>query len=292
MAGKEHPMTTLREMIDRPGLTVAPLVLDPLSARLAEAAGFSALYLGGGALGYLKTVTEANLNLTEMAQLGMEIGSVSRLPLVLDGACGWGEPMHQHRTIAMTEAAGFAGIEIEDQIIPKRAHHHVGIEHLIPAELMVAKIAEAAAARRNPDFVIIGRTNAGRHDLDEALRRGEAMRKAGADMLLLFTAGSEHMRRAGERLGPPLMHLMRPGTGFAEQGMSTDDMVGLGYRLLVDSLSPVIVTHDALEACYARIKTGRGDPDKGLPRLDAIHASIGLDKLLDVERRTVEGRET
>ena len=156
---------------------MAPLVFNPVSGKLAEAAGFRALYLGGGAMGYVKCVTEANLSLTEMVQAGLDIRAVCPLPLILDSACGWGDPMHQHRTVAMSEAAGFCAIEIEDQILPKRAHHHVGVEHIVSQELMVAKVAEAVAARRDPDFVIIARTNAARmHGLDEALRRGEAYR--------------------------------------------------------------------------------------------------------------------
>ncbi len=91
--------------------------------------------------------------------------------------------MHIRRTIALTEAAGFAAIEIEDQLTPKRAHHHIGIEHIIPIEMMVAKIEEALAARISPDFLIIARTNAASAaGLDEKLRRGEAYRRAGADM--------------------------------------------------------------------------------------------------------------
>src|SRR5271165_3861695 len=150
----------LREILDRQTPTVVPLALDPISARWAEAAGFEALYLGGGTMGYAKTATEANLSLTQMVQAGIEIGAVSRLPVILDGTSGWGDPMHIHHTMAMAEAAGFAAIEIEDQLVPRRAHHHIGIEHLIPAELMVQKIQEAVAARQDPDFVIIARTNA------------------------------------------------------------------------------------------------------------------------------------
>ena len=177
----------LRELIARDLPPVVPLVLDPISAKLAQGAGFEALYLGGGTLGYVKTCTEANLTLTQLAQTGLEIRAACDLPLILDGACGWGDPMHLHHTIAMSEAAGFAAIEIEDQLLPKRAHHHIGIEHLIPMDLMVHKIREAVAARRDPDFVIIGRTNACRTDgLDEALRRAEAYRRAGADMLLVL----------------------------------------------------------------------------------------------------------
>jgi len=113
-------MASLREMISGSSLVEAPVVFNPLCAKLAEAAGFPALYLGGGGLGYIQCVTEANLTLTEMVRIGIDIRTVSRLPLILDGACGWGDPMHLRRTINMVEAAGFAGIEIEDQLMPKR----------------------------------------------------------------------------------------------------------------------------------------------------------------------------
>src|SRR2546428_8450331 len=120
-----------------------------------------------------------------MCQAAIDIHAVSSLPLILDGACGYGDPMHMHRTIGMCEAAGFAAIEIEDQLVPKRAHHHIGIEHMIPMELMAAKVKEAAAARRRPGFLIVARTNAMRAStMEDALRCGEAYRKAGADVVL------------------------------------------------------------------------------------------------------------
>jgi len=149
---------SIRALLRGPLPVTAPLVLNPLMARMVEAAGFPAGYLGGGSTGYQKVALEANLNLTEMCQAALDIGAVSSLPLILDGACGYGDPMHMRRTIGMSEAAGFAGIEIEDQLVPKRAHHHVGIEHMIPAELMAAKVEAAVGARRSPDFLIIART--------------------------------------------------------------------------------------------------------------------------------------
>ena len=104
---------SLRALMQGPLPVTAPLVLNPLMARMVEAAGFPAGYLGGGATGYQKVALEANLNLTEMCQAALEIRAVSSLPLILDGACGYGDPMHMHRTIGMVEAAGFAAIEIE-----------------------------------------------------------------------------------------------------------------------------------------------------------------------------------
>src|SRR4030095_6397873 len=125
-----------RALMQGPLPVTAPLVLNPLMARMVEAAGFPAGYLGGGATGYQKVSLEANLNLTEMCQAALDIGAVSSLPLILDGACGYGDPMHMHRTIGMSEAAGFAGIEIEDQLVSKWAPPHAGLEHQIPARLM------------------------------------------------------------------------------------------------------------------------------------------------------------
>jgi len=220
----------LTTLMQGPLPVTAPLVLNPLMARMVEAAGFGAGYLGGGATGYQKVALEANLNLTEMCQAAIDIHAVSSLPLILDGACGYGDPMHMHRTIGMCEAAGFAAIEIEDQLVPKRAHHHIGIEHMIPMELMAAKVKEAAAARRRPGFLIVARTNAMRAStMDDALRRGEAYRKAGADVLLLSMAHKpEQLRAIADRLGGPLMYLTSRG-GLAGLGMTLRDLGGLGY---------------------------------------------------------------
>jgi 2-methylisocitrate lyase-like PEP mutase family enzyme len=270
----------------------APLVLNPLMARMAEAAGFSAGYLGGGATGYQKVALEANLNLTEMCQAALDIGAVSSLPLILDGACGYGDPMHMHRTIGMAEAAGFAAIEIEDQLVPKRAHHHVGIEHMIPMELMVAKVKEAVAARRRSDFLVIGRTNAVRAGtMDDALRRGEAYRRAGADVVLLSMAHTpEQLRLIGERLGGPLMYLTGRG-GLAGLGMSLKDLGALGYKVVADPSTPLWAAYAAWKKIYAELAAdfgARGPTSDWSAVEHEVLEVIGIEKLLAVERATVE----
>lgn len=285
-------MNAFRKLIAGSEPVVAPLVINPISARLAAAAGFQALYLGGGAMGYVKCGTEANLSLTEMCQAGVEIRAACPLPLILDGACGWGDPMHVRRTIQMSEAAGFAAIEIEDQLMPKRAHHHIGIEHLIPIELMVAKVKEAVAARRDPDFVVIARTNACRQTgLDDALRRGEAMRKAGADMLFVLQKKPEEVRAIAEKLGGPLMFMGLGGMTPASLGMSNADLGRLGYKLMVDAVTPLLAVHRALRQAYAAMAKGEPDPLVGADRhaeQEEIHRTIDLESMLAIERRTVE----
>src|SRR5689334_14320052 len=150
----------LKDLVAGNELIVAPVALNPIMARLAEDAGFKALYLSGGSLGWLKCVTEANLTLPELAEVALDMRAACKLPIVLDAGGGWGDPVHVHRTIALTQAAGFAAIEIEDQLLPRRVEHHVGIDHLVPTDFMLKKIEAALAARSDPDLLIIARTNA------------------------------------------------------------------------------------------------------------------------------------
>src|SRR3954464_9068491 len=143
---------SFKELLNGKELIVAPVALNPIMARMAEEAGFKALYLSGGSLGWLKCVTEANLTLPEMVDVAIDMRTVCKLPIVLDAGGGWGDPVHVHRTVAMAEAAAIGAIEIEDQLLPRRVEHHIGIDHLIPLELMLEKIKEALAARTDPNL--------------------------------------------------------------------------------------------------------------------------------------------
>src|SRR4029077_5454737 len=181
-----------------------------------------------GSRGWYKCGTEANITLPEMAQIAVDMRAACPLPIILDAGGGWGDPMHVTRTIALTEAAGFAAIEIEDQLLPRRVEHHVGIEHLVPTEFMVEKVKAALAARSNGDLIIVARTNARRvYGLREVLRRGEAFKNAGADMLFMYTRDAEEMRIIGERLPPPLM-TFAPPDGIATVAVSQSYMFRLG----------------------------------------------------------------
>jgi methylisocitrate lyase len=280
----------LRCLMSRPVPALAPLALDPLSALQAEAAGFEALYLGGGTLGYVKTCTEAHLSLTQICQALLEIRAASTLPVILDGQCGWGDAMHVHHTIRMVEAAGAAAIEIEDQLMPKRVHHHIGTEHLIPLEHMVEKIKVAVAARRDPDFVIIARTNACRSEgLDEALRRAEAYRAAGADLLLLLPKSPEEARTIGERFEGPLFYMML--RGMESMSMTLSELGNLGYRLATDGTTSFYARHKAQRQSYEALARGELDPIYGATQgaeTEDVHRLLCLPALLDIESRTVE----
>jgi methylisocitrate lyase len=286
-----EPPITIRDVLTGKTALLAPAVFNPLSAKLAEQAGFEVLYLGGGLVGYVKTVLEANLGLTEMVQAGVEIRAACKLPLILDGTCGWGDPMHVGFSVRAAEAAGFCAIEIEDQLLPKRAHHHVGIEHMIPQELMVGKVREAVRARRDREFVIIARTNGVRaSNMDDALRRATAYREAGADVIYISPRTLEEMRFVGERLGPPLMFSL-PGDGPEDLGVSLDELGALGYRLL-SVTTPALWFHRAMQQGYRALAAGKPVPAlAGTSRKaeqDALHDTLGLDALLALEKATVE----
>lgn len=237
-------------------------------------------------LGYQKGFLDA-----EMTETGAEIAAVTDLPLILDAACGWGDAMHMHRTIALAGAAGFAAIELEDQVYPKRAGHHVGHDGLVPVALMAAKVRAAAAVRRDPEFVIIARTNARGPDLDDALARAAAYRRAGADVLLVspsLTNPAERLHTIGARLGPPLMLLAPPG-GLATVDASLDELAQWGYRIVVDAMSIHLLLFETLQTAYARLaEPGFAIHGRELAAwtatLDALHDTIDLQALLATEQ--------
>jgi 2-methylisocitrate lyase-like PEP mutase family enzyme len=284
----------LRDLIGGDELIVAPVALNPIMARLAEAAGFKAIYLSGGSLGWYKGVTEANITLPEMAQVAVDMRTVCKLPIVLDAGGGWGDPVHMHRTIALTEAAGFAAIELEDQLLPRHFEHHVGRENLVTLDLVVKKIEEAVAARTDPNLIIIGRTNARRlHGMDEALRRAEALKKAGADMLFIHARDPEEMRIIGERLPAPLM-CFAPPDGFAEYPIKPRDLARLGYRLAASSGSAFAAMHKAVKQSYESLAKDMLDPFMGRGGVERemkeAHKTCDLDRYLAIEQRTKKGK--
>ena len=287
-------MQTLRELISGSDLIVAPLVLNPMMARMARSAGFKAGYLSGGSLGWYKCVTEANITLPEMAAVCMDIRAASDLPMVLDAGGGWGDPVHMHRTIALAQAAGFAAIEIEDQVMPRRVEHHLGIEHLIPLPLMLDRIAEARAARTDPNLMIIARTNAVRAPgmgIEEAIRRGEAFHKAGADMLFVWSHNADDLRRMGERLPAPLM-LFLPRDGVKNFGLSMADLVKLGYRLGASPGNALAAMIKAVRQSYESLARGETDPFLGAggaqQEMKEAQSISELDRLVEIERRTMK----
>ena len=207
MLAKAEGPARLRELLARGGLIVAPGVFDGLSARIAEAAGFDALYVSGGAIARSMGYPDIGLvTQTEMVKRIEEIRAVTRLPLIVDADTGYGNAINVIRTVRAYERAGAAALHIEDQVEPKRCGHYEGKE-VVPAWEMVQKVEAAVAARENPDFVIIARTDARAVlGLEEAIRRAQLYARAGADVIFVEAPQSEEeMQRIAREVPAPLL---------------------------------------------------------------------------------------
>lgn len=172
-------------------ITAAPGVHDPLTARIAEQAGHGALYLGGNAMALGLGKGQPFITLTETAQITARVTATSGLPVLVDAGAGFGEPAHLHIAVREIEAAGAAGLHIDDQPYPKRAAYHRGQGSLIAPGAMATRLRTAVAARRNARFAIVARTDALRvsKSADETLSRCAAYVEAGADALMVLDLG-------------------------------------------------------------------------------------------------------
>ena len=265
---------------------LAPVALDPLSARLVESLGFEAAYLSGGGFGFQLSVSEALLTITEVAGLTRQITARSDVPLIVDGGVGFGDPLHTWRAVREIEAAGAAAIEIEDQVSPKRAHHHKGVEHLVPMEMMVDKVREAVDARRDEDFIIIARTGAVRNEsFDRALERCAAYREAGADVLMLFSSDEAQIAEAGRVLGGPLS-MMAPA-----DRLDRVTLAGHGFNVLIDPFTGQVAAYGAMRDAYRSIASS-GASGREVDELMSLYREVqgmaGMDDLYAIEERSTE----
>ncbi len=275
-----------RRRIARPAdeIMTAPLALDALSAALARQVGFGAVYVGGGGLGYARGVSEALLTTTEVAEVTRAIAECVDVDVVVDATNGFGDAVHTARTVRLLEQAGATAVEIEDQLAPKRAHHHKGHDHMIPLEEMVGKIGAAVEARTDPDLVVIVRTNALTHDgLDDALARVAAYEAAGADMLLVLPRDAAELAAVGAATTQPLVT-------FTPSGIAEENLRAAGVTLLCDPFSATLLTVRALREGYRTLREGGeivapGDVRAALHEVGEI---IGIERLYDIEARTTE----
>lgn len=221
----------LHSLLGQGGLITAPGVYDGLSARIAEAAGFDALYISGGAIsrsmGYpdLGLVTQ-----TEMLKRLEEIRAVTRLPLIMDADTGYGNAINVLRTVRAYERAGAAAIHIEDQVEPKRCGHYEGKE-IIEAHEMCQKIRAAGAAR--DQLLIIARTDARAvSGLEAAIERGQAYARAGADLIFVEAPQSlQEIERIAQAVRAPL--LINMFWGGKTPLVPPARLAALGYRIMI-----------------------------------------------------------
>jgi 2-methylisocitrate lyase-like PEP mutase family enzyme len=223
----------LRQRSTHGDILIAPGVFDGLSARLAEDAGFDAVYASGGAIARSAGLPDLGLvSLTEMLDRISQIVQAVRVPVIADADTGYGNALNVRRTVRLYERAGVAALHLEDQVTPKRCGHYEGQE-LVSIEEMVGKVRAAVEARSDADLVIIARTDArAAAGLEEALRRARAYAEAGADMLFVEAPRSvDEVRAIAQALPLPLVYnLTYSGKSPV---LSPADLAALGYRLVI-----------------------------------------------------------
>src|SRR6185295_1625360 len=289
---KQRTATTLRSMLDGPGIVVLPGAYDALSARLAERAGFAAMFTTGfgfsaAALGQPDF---GLLTMSETIERVRHIVDAVSVPVVADMDTGYGNPLNTRRTVRECVTAGAAGLILEDQQWPKKCGHFEG-KKVIPAEDHVAKLRAAVDARGDDDLVIVARTDARAPlGLDEAIRRGRLYRDAGADVIFVEAPQSIDELRAVNAAIPDAPLFANMVEGGKTPLLSSAELQGLGYKMVVYPLSALFAATKAIEAVYAELfatKTTAGLADRlagfhefgalvGVPELRALEESYGV----------------
>ncbi|MEA2649763.1 MAG: 2,3-dimethylmalate lyase [Candidatus Binataceae bacterium] len=199
----------LRKLLDRPEMLLAPFVYDGLQAKIAERTGFAAVYMTGFGTAAARGYPDLGLlTMTEMVQNVRAISHAVNLPVICDADTGYGNAVNVWRTVREYEDAGAAALHIEDQVFPKRCGFLSG-KQVIAMEEMVPKVRAACDARRDPNFVIIARTDAlAVNGWEDVARRARTYRAAGAD--LIFVDGIrtlDDLKRYATKLGDlPLLY--------------------------------------------------------------------------------------
>lgn len=236
----------LRALLAENDIVRAPGVYDGITAKLVEQAGFPAVYMTGAgtsmSLGYpdFGLVTQ-----TEMVANAGVIARTVAVPVIADADTGYGNELNVTRTVNEYERAGVAAIHIEDQVMPKRCGHLDGKE-IIPLGEYVAKIRAAAAARMDPDFVIIARTDANAvTGFEDAIARANAALENGADVAFVEAARTmEELKAIPERVkGPCLLNIV---VGGKTPDLDLGDAYRMGYKI---AIMPSLLTAAIMETC-------------------------------------------
>src|SRR5262245_9262400 len=255
------PPPRLRELLARPGVIRSLGAHDVFTARLIEAGGLETVFLGGfGTSASLLGQPDIGLiTMTEMADAVRRMALGVRIPVVADGDTGHGDLHNVVRTVREFEQAGAAGILLEDQVTPKRCGHFGG-KQLISTEEHVLKLKAALEARRNPDFVIIARTDARAVEgIDGAIARAQRYAEAGVDVCFIEapTSVAELERIPREVPRPLLVNML---TGGVTPILPVEELGRMGYKIVVCPIESLLVTAVAMRRLIdALVKTGRVD---------------------------------
>ena len=289
---------TLRRLLNEDGFIHIPVAYDALGGRLVQDTGFNAVYNGGFVTGGSRCASEPLLTMDEQVRVAGDVANAVMIPTVADGGAGFGEPLHTMRTVREFIRAGVAGIHIEDQLYPKRAHYHKYVAHAVPRGEFIDKIRFACRARDelDRDFVIIARSDTCRFEgPEEAIARINLAADAGADMGMFFPRDRAEMERGPKEAKIPLVYVISRGNRDGRPLPTTRELAAMGYKAAIDALTYLLVSfHFAKKALAEIARTGDYTGMTHQENVDArqqIEDLVGLEAFYAIEEATVEERK-
>ena len=283
--------TDLRRKLTGGRFVLAPGVYDMISALIADAAGFDALYVTGYGISasHLGLPDAGLASYTDMLARVTQIAKGTRTPVIADADTGYGGLLNVRHTVQGYEDAGVSAIQIEDQEFPKKCGHTDG-RRVIPMEDMVDKIRVAIDARTSNDFLVIARTDSRTSlGLDEALDRAEAYAAAGADLIFVESPESaEELRMIAERIDAPLVANMV--NGGRTPVLPAEELKSIGYALAIHPGLGFLSAGEALRRGYAELKAKGTVTDQPLHDFDAFCRTMGFEDVWDFDRRWSQDR--
>ena len=276
----------LRELLRQPGIIRAPGAYDAWSAKLVEMAGFPAVYLTGyGVSASLLGKPDIGLvTMTEIVTQAKNMAAAVAVPLIADADNGYGGVLNVVRAVQEFERAGCAGIQLEDQVFPKRCGHMEG-KQLITKDEMAAKIRAAVYARSNKDTVIVARTDARAvNGFDDAVTRARAYGDAGADVIFFEAPETvEEMKNITRLIKTPLLaNMVEKGKTPFLTGKELEDM---GYKIVIYPASTLYAATRALTDMLVALKSDDTTSTySGMVGFAEFNDLIGLQKYRDLEK--------
>ncbi len=224
----------LRKLVEARRGVLVPGAFNALSARVIEDLGFEAIYVTGAGVTnmWFGLPDQAFMGLHEIAEHTARIRDAVELPLIVDADTGFGNALNVRHAVRMLERAGADAIQLEDQVSPKRCGHFSGKEVIDTGE-MLGKIKAAVDARRDPDLLIMARTDAAAvHGFEAAIERAQQFSEAGADILFVeAVTTADEIRALPKRLDKP--QLMNMVIGGKTPIFSAEELAGLGYGIVL-----------------------------------------------------------
>lgn len=270
----------LRELLRQKAIIRTPGAFSPLVAMEIERNGFEAVYVSGAVISADLGLPDIGLTtLTEVANRAEQIARVTDVPTIVDCDTGFGEPMSAARTIRMMEERGIAGLHLEDQINPKRCGHLDG-KSVVPAKEMVQRIQAAVDARRDPNLLIIARTDARMVEgLDAMIERANLYVEAGADMIFAEALWhAQDWRQAVADISAPLLANM---TEFGKSELlSAQELHDLGARMVIFPVTSLRLAMGIIHEAFGEI--ARSGTQREL--IDKMQTRKELYDLIDYEK--------